>query len=171
MCHFLPFFFSSRRRHTRWPRDWSSDVCSSDLYALTGRGKIYMARVGAGVKFCGEWFEAHLAVGGIESEPYMIGIEAEAGELADGELAVGIQTLEHAGRQAGLHEGLPVRGAHVRVFPAAGGDVIGQVDVIESQVEMHAATIEIGNAGAAFQCGIVEFEHDVRERKGVGFAL
>src|SRR5690625_356757 len=25
------FFFSSRRRHTRWPRDWSSDVCSSDL--------------------------------------------------------------------------------------------------------------------------------------------
>src|SRR5690625_1490051 len=27
------FFFSSRRRHTRWPRDWSSDVCSSDLHA------------------------------------------------------------------------------------------------------------------------------------------
>src|SRR5207253_8192106 len=26
-------FFSSRRRHTRWPRDWSSDVCSSDLAA------------------------------------------------------------------------------------------------------------------------------------------
>src|SRR5207253_3488567 len=28
------FFFSSRRRHTRWPRDWSSDVCSSDLSLL-----------------------------------------------------------------------------------------------------------------------------------------
>src|SRR5207253_8502383 len=28
---FVFFFFSSRRRHTRWPRDWSSDVCSSDL--------------------------------------------------------------------------------------------------------------------------------------------
>src|SRR5437870_12848772 len=28
------FSFSSRRRHTRWPRDWSSDVCSSDLPAL-----------------------------------------------------------------------------------------------------------------------------------------
>src|SRR3989338_10652043 len=26
------FFFSSRRRHTRWNCDWSSDVCSSDLY-------------------------------------------------------------------------------------------------------------------------------------------
>src|SRR2546429_6237806 len=30
------FFFSSRRRHTRCSRDWSSDVCSSDL-VRTGR--------------------------------------------------------------------------------------------------------------------------------------
>src|SRR3712207_8945028 len=29
---FFFFFFSSRRRHTRYWRDWSSDVCSSDLY-------------------------------------------------------------------------------------------------------------------------------------------
>src|SRR5690625_7306203 len=29
--YLIKFFFSSRRRHTRWPRDWSSDVCSSDL--------------------------------------------------------------------------------------------------------------------------------------------
>src|SRR6266568_3439160 len=28
----LEFFFSSRRRHTRWNCDWSSDVCSSDLF-------------------------------------------------------------------------------------------------------------------------------------------
>src|SRR5690606_40812756 len=28
------FFFSSRRRHTRFSRDWSSDVCSSDLATL-----------------------------------------------------------------------------------------------------------------------------------------
>src|SRR5699024_12500105 len=32
------FFFSSRRRHTRSKRDWSSDVCSSDL---TGERKLY----------------------------------------------------------------------------------------------------------------------------------
>src|SRR5207253_3906453 len=32
------FFFSSRRRHTRWPRDWSSDVCSSDLLAQPFEG-------------------------------------------------------------------------------------------------------------------------------------
>src|SRR5690625_7942150 len=36
----LCFFFSSRRRHTRWPRDWSSDVCSSDLTATAvGAGR------------------------------------------------------------------------------------------------------------------------------------
>src|SRR5699024_12772966 len=31
------FFFSSRRRHTRSKRDWSSDVCSSDLSRFGGR--------------------------------------------------------------------------------------------------------------------------------------
>src|SRR5690606_23566992 len=31
---FILFFFSSRRRHTRFSRDWSSDVCSSDLYLI-----------------------------------------------------------------------------------------------------------------------------------------
>src|SRR5690606_39349860 len=42
-CFFVvtsSFFFSSRRRHTRFSRDWSSDVCSSDLLllALPGLG-------------------------------------------------------------------------------------------------------------------------------------
>src|SRR2546430_11189674 len=32
---FVFFFFSSRRRHTRFDCDWSSDVCSSDLTVLT----------------------------------------------------------------------------------------------------------------------------------------
>src|SRR3712207_7325361 len=37
----LFFFFSSRRRHTRYWRDWSSDVCSSDLArALAPRPKV-----------------------------------------------------------------------------------------------------------------------------------
>src|SRR5256885_14989782 len=31
------FFFSSRRRHTRLQGDWSSDVCSSDLWGNLGR--------------------------------------------------------------------------------------------------------------------------------------
>src|SRR5256885_7844969 len=33
-CLSFFFFFSSRRRHTRLQGDWSSDVCSSDLFAL-----------------------------------------------------------------------------------------------------------------------------------------
>src|SRR5690606_39624993 len=38
---FLYFFFSSRRRHTSFSRDWSSDVCSSDL---TPRGFAFAER-------------------------------------------------------------------------------------------------------------------------------
>src|SRR5690606_39647800 len=45
----LLFFFSSRRRHTRFSRDWSSDVCSSDLFVRAiievarGMGKLTVA--------------------------------------------------------------------------------------------------------------------------------
>src|SRR6266536_5296740 len=35
LCFTFFFFFSSRRRHTRSTRDWSSDVCSSDLWLAT----------------------------------------------------------------------------------------------------------------------------------------
>src|SRR5258707_9642656 len=43
------FFFSSRRRHTRYWRDWSSDVCSSDLkivgtHCITGPSRIGLTR-------------------------------------------------------------------------------------------------------------------------------
>src|SRR5438034_3725919 len=38
------FFFSSRRRHTRSLCDWSSDVCSSDLY-LESQGRFEIAEV------------------------------------------------------------------------------------------------------------------------------
>src|SRR5690606_40092451 len=34
------FFFSSRRRHTRFSRDWSSDVCSSDLLLVEVRKQL-----------------------------------------------------------------------------------------------------------------------------------
>src|SRR5690625_7953030 len=56
------FFFSSRRRHTRWPRDWSSDVCSSDLFLGDARDRL------AG------WAEPDRAVGG-RSEERRVGKE------------------------------------------------------------------------------------------------
>src|SRR5207253_8123144 len=31
-----------RRRHTRWPRDWSSDVCSSDLTGPAGSDPLFL---------------------------------------------------------------------------------------------------------------------------------
>src|SRR5699024_11995031 len=42
----ISFFFSSRRRHTRSKRDWSSDVCSSDLLEKTAYLTIKTARTG-----------------------------------------------------------------------------------------------------------------------------
>src|SRR5438874_12569960 len=41
------FFFSSRRRHTRSLRDWSSDVCSSDLKAAVDQLTLSEAKAGA----------------------------------------------------------------------------------------------------------------------------
>src|SRR5437868_12961675 len=43
------FFFSSRRRHTRSKRDWSSDVCSSDL-----KGSIALANSGTQISLVGD---------------------------------------------------------------------------------------------------------------------
>src|SRR5690348_17792964 len=45
------FFFSSRRRHTRWTGDWSSDVCSSDLTAFYFDNPNFRAREGDTVPF------------------------------------------------------------------------------------------------------------------------
>src|SRR5258707_2833849 len=41
------FFCSSRRRHTRYWRDWSSDVCSSDLAALVASYDLLLGYTGS----------------------------------------------------------------------------------------------------------------------------
>src|SRR2546427_7966929 len=53
MC-FIFFFFSSRRRHTRFDCDWSSDVCSSDL--PHDRLITVIERDPAIVRVAGDWF-------------------------------------------------------------------------------------------------------------------
>src|SRR5437660_2512315 len=46
-------FFTSRRRHTSWPRDWSSDVCSSDLTNVTSKvGGVACTPVAGQVSWC-----------------------------------------------------------------------------------------------------------------------
>src|SRR5207253_2230691 len=52
------FFFSSRRRHTRWPRDWSSDVCSSDLIEEVA-GVLSHEAERRGLNLSAEWRGAH----------------------------------------------------------------------------------------------------------------
>src|SRR5699024_11291410 len=55
LCFVYFFFFSSRRRHTRSKRDWSSDVCSSDLPEVIMDGILYCFSldIDSG-DFCGE---------------------------------------------------------------------------------------------------------------------
>src|SRR5215475_8648799 len=81
---FYLFFFSSRRRHTRFSRDWSSDVCSSDL-AATDRA--------TGAEVAVKLLHAHLAR------------DAATCERFRRELAIA-RSLEHPGivRVFDLHE-------------------------------------------------------------------
>src|SRR3712207_7947278 len=48
---YLFFFFSSRRRHTRYWRDWSSDVCSSDLWGGENGTAFWTNRINGGTGF------------------------------------------------------------------------------------------------------------------------
>src|SRR5207249_6482094 len=52
-CMLFFFFFSSRRRHTRSKRDWSSDVCSSDLRILALRDVSFELEKGSTVGVVG----------------------------------------------------------------------------------------------------------------------
>src|SRR5690606_30031348 len=53
---------SSRRRHTRFSRDWSSDVCSSDL-ALANEAAVYASVAGAASARFLTWFSCVRAIG------------------------------------------------------------------------------------------------------------
>src|SRR2546422_3382774 len=57
-CYFYFFFFSSRRRHTRCSRDWSSDVCSSDLTTWDEAEKKWKAGQFRDLKADAPYFEA-----------------------------------------------------------------------------------------------------------------
>src|SRR3712207_7904879 len=78
------FFFSSRRRHTRYWRDWSSDVCSSDL---------------------GEGDAPEVEVGGLDAlpvpvdgEPFQVSQLGAGGDVDDGgvggEAPIGVRSEE-----------------------------------------------------------------------------
>src|SRR5260370_15074993 len=84
-CMIAAFFFSSRRRHTRFKCDWSSDVCSSDLvpeYYTADRGwPLVMALHGGsgnGRGFLWSWLRDARSRGAIRSEERRVGKECRS---------------------------------------------------------------------------------------------
>src|SRR6266511_5338784 len=76
------FFFSSRRRHTRFSRDWSSDVCSSDLELAQ-----LLERVDAGVRIGADTeVDSALADSG---NGYVAVAEVRLGRRADADPSLG----------------------------------------------------------------------------------
>src|SRR3989442_13102444 len=64
------FFFSSRRRHTRCGRDWSSDVCSSDLGTSADLGRLSVLALTVGLRRpLRGGFTVGAAVGGLKYLP------------------------------------------------------------------------------------------------------
>src|SRR5438874_11183305 len=84
------FFFSSRRRHTRSLRDWSSDVCSSDLLAELGcqveaadRNAEALAGLAGVARITTRWID--LEGSSWRSEERRVGKECRSGWVAERE--------------------------------------------------------------------------------------
>src|SRR5690606_8505620 len=84
--------FSSRRRHTRFSRDWSSDVCSSDLAGIVGMGG---AMFPAAVKLKPKARVDTVIVNGAECEPVLTCDHRTMLERTDA-LLYGMKALRHA---------------------------------------------------------------------------
>src|SRR3712207_4546400 len=108
-------FFSSRRRHTRYWRDWSSDVCSSDLVLVATVLSITFWAIG--VPF---WLLLGAFAGVVEIIPVI-------GPLAAGALAVGVGFTESIG--VGIAAGVAVFVVRMLedylVIPRVLGDAVG----------------------------------------------
>src|ERR1039458_8615013 len=87
------FFFSSRRRHTRCLSDWSSDVCSSDLWGTSGtvvaaqhveqtRGEHGVTVLAAFTLLDPDEAAFGIDIGGLEGDGFA---DAQAGAVADHE--------------------------------------------------------------------------------------
>src|SRR5438445_858743 len=156
------FFFSSRRRHTRYWRDWSSDVCSSDLGALlTPKGMIvvdgWAARLGATVSYTvpahGGGRERALAIFTRSVPPRLARVSDRTSEVAvyrlagPGALAVavaaGLEVPPAAGRVLPRPDGVETARA------TEGAPFVLQVTVPAAAAALLAARLEAAGAVAA----------------------
>src|SRR5437879_10785169 len=101
MFMFLFFFFSSRRRHTRYIGDWSSDVCSSDLTA----GVVYNVFDLLGGE---ELITAHIE-GGPQSLQTLLGVAKEG--LLGTRVSLGLSLFNNL-----VRPNLPGSPGHRRLF-------------------------------------------------------
>src|SRR6266498_4742405 len=85
---FVLFFFSSRRRHTRCGRDWSSDVCSSDL--TDGRTNRPLPQLGSVAKQAGTRAGRNIArlVRGEPTQPFTYRDKGTMGAIGRGAAVV-----------------------------------------------------------------------------------
>src|SRR6266487_6303834 len=111
----LVFFFSSRRRHTRWTGDWSSDVCSSDLDAAMRHyqrlGFTVRAYAGGGYGFATrDGIEIHLGVvpGGDRRTSSAYLFVDNADDLAAAWRSAGLEVHSPQDTEWGKHEGAVV---------------------------------------------------------------
>src|SRR5215203_6754426 len=93
------FFFSSRRRHTRYWRDWSSDVCSSDLGLLVraGRGLVrdQVAELGGVAVVPDRLVEGDELLGGAHDHVGLDRVDpGQLGDLLDRRIAVALRSEE-----------------------------------------------------------------------------
>src|SRR5438874_2787589 len=110
----LAFFFSSRRRHTRSLRDWSSDVCSSDLSARrsTSTSRTHAARLLASTSAfssarLGSYFERRRPADG-RATSTTPAFRADSGRGC-GPRVLGAQRRSEPGRAARLRDQPPLR--------------------------------------------------------------
>src|SRR5947209_3307876 len=85
LMFYFCFFFSSRRRHTRYWRDWSSDVCSSDLVAVSAflEGSIRFQEIPVVI----EEVVCETPVGKLESIKAVLGVDQNARATAQEKVA------------------------------------------------------------------------------------
>src|SRR5690606_40702386 len=84
------FFVSGRRRHTRFSRDWSSDVCSSDLEPSAGVAMIVEGEGGAQVALLVDAIQGQrqVVIKSLETNYQQVDGVAAATILGDGRVAL-----------------------------------------------------------------------------------
>src|SRR6266852_6582280 len=109
MCY---FFFSSRRRHTRCYRDWSSDVCSSDLVGQLTIGSITWGSARSGQ--VGYWIDEAYAGRGIIPTTLAMAVDHCFGVVGLHRLEASIRPENHASRRVVEKLGFREDGVRVR---------------------------------------------------------